>query len=284
MQTRKKISSVLMMVALSLVSVKATAQRLNMPAPSPLETVNQHFGLGEVKIEYSRPGVKDRTIFGDVVPYGKVWRTGANATTKITFTDDVQLEGHDVKAGTYGLYTVPNKDAWDIMLYSDLDLGGNVADYKKENEILRFSVKRIQLPLKIETLTMNLGKVTPTSATLELMWENTYIGIKITTDIDAKVMKNIEESMASDKPAYFQAATYYYDNNKDLKQALTWIDKAVAESPKAFYMMLMKAKIEYKLGDKKAGEASAQKTIELSKEAQNNDYVALAEKLMAANK
>jgi hypothetical protein len=165
-----------------------------------------------------------------------------------------------------------------------LDLGGNVADYKKENEILRFSVKRIQLPLKIETLTMNLGKVTPTSATLELMWENTYIGIKITTDIDAKVMKNIEESMASDKPAYFQAATYYYDNNKDLKQALTWIDKAVAESPKAFYMMLMKAKIEYKLGDKKAGEASAQKTIELSKEAQNNDYVALAEKLMAANK
>ncbi|MEO9258152.1 MAG: DUF2911 domain-containing protein, partial [Crocinitomicaceae bacterium] len=168
MQTRKKIGSVVMMAALGLVSLNATAQRLNMPAPSPLETVNQHFGLGEVTIEYSRPGVKDRTIFGDVVPYGKVWRTGANSTTKITFTDDVQLEGHDVKAGTYGLYTVPNKDAWDIMLYSDLELGGNVADYKKENEVLRFNVKRVQLPVKIETFTMNLGKVMPTSATLEL--------------------------------------------------------------------------------------------------------------------
>jgi hypothetical protein len=283
MQTKKKVSSILMMAALGLVSLKAEAQKLNMPAPSPLATVNQHFGLGEVTIEYSRPGVKDRTIFGDVVPYEKVWRTGANSTTKITFTDDVQLEGHAVKAGTYGLYTIPNKDSWEIMLYSDLNLAGNVAAYTKDNEVLRFSVKRVQLPLKIETFTMNLGKVTPTSATLELMWENTFIGIKITTDIDDKVMKNIEESMKSDKPAYFRAATYYFENNKDLKKALTWIDKAVAENPEAFYMMLVKAKIEYKSGDKKAGEASAQKTIELSKKAQNNDYVILAKKLMEEN-
>lgn len=280
----KNTRNAILFLALGMLSLHTTAQKINMPAPSPLQTVTQRFGLGDVTIEYSRPAVKGRTIFGDVVPYGKIWRTGANATTKITFTDEVKLEGNTVKPGTYGLYTIPGKDSWEIMLYSDLTLNGNVAEYKTEKEVLRFKVKATKIPMKIESLMINIGDISATEATLTLLWENTVIGIKMTTDIDAKVMQSIEESMKSDKPDYFRAAGYYFDNGKDLKQALTWVSKAVEENPKAFYMYYLKARIEYKLGDKAAGKASADKTIELAKEAKNDDYVALGTKLLAENK
>ncbi|MEO8760098.1 MAG: DUF2911 domain-containing protein [Bacteroidia bacterium] len=280
----KTLIGALAITAFSFANLNTQAQQLKVPAPSPNQTVKQNFALGEVSFDYSRPGVKGRVIFGDVVPFGKIWRTGANATTKITFTDDVKLEGNDVKAGTYGLYTIPNKDSWDIMLYKDLTLGGNVADYKQENEVLRFKVKPTVLANKIESFTINLADVMPTSATIELLWENTRVPIMVTADIDAKVMKNIDASVGSDNRPYFQAAGYYYDNNKDLKQANIWVTKALEQNPKAFYMMLLKAKIEYKLKDKVAGKASAEKTITLATEAKNDDYVAMAKKLMADNK
>lgn len=280
----KNTRNAILFAALGMLSLHTTAQKITMPAPSPLQTVTQKFGLGEISIEYSRPSVKGRTIFGDIVPYGKIWRTGANATTKITFTDDVKVEGKDVKAGTYGLYSIPNKDTWEIMLYKDLTLNGNVADYKTENEVARFKVKAAKMPMKIESLMINIADITATEATVALLWENTAVSFKITTDIDARVMQSIDESMKSDKPEYFRAAGYYFDNKKDLKQALTWVDKAVAENPKAFYMFYLKAKIEYALKDKAAGKASAEKSIELAKEAKNDDYVALGTKLIADNK
>jgi hypothetical protein len=271
-------------LAIAICSLSVQAQQLKVPAPSPAQTVKQNFALGEVSFEYSRPGVKGRVIFGDVVPFGKVWRTGANATTKITFTEDVKLEGNDVKAGTYGLYTIPNKDSWDIMLYKDLTLGGNVAEYKQENEVLRFKVKPTVLANKIESFTINMDNVLPTSATIELLWENTRVPIMVTTDIDAKVMKNIDASLTNDNRPYFQAASYYYENNKDLKQALTWVNKATEQNPKAYWIMLLKAKIQYKLADKVGGKASVEKTIVLATEDKNDDYVAMAKKLMADNK
>ncbi|MNJ86352.1 hypothetical protein D3C87_38460 [compost metagenome] len=280
----KNTRNAILFAALGMLSLHTTAQKISMPAPSPLQTVTQKFGLGEVTIEYSRPSVKGRTIFGDIVPYGKIWRTGANATTKVTFTDDVKVEGKDVKAGTYGLYSIPNKDTWEIMLYKDLTLNGNVADYKTENEVARFKVKAAKIPMKIESLMINFADITATEATLTLLWENTAVAFKVTTDIDARVMKSIDESIKSDKPEYFRAAGYYFDNNKDLKQALTWVTKATEENPKAFYMFYLKAKIEYALKDKAAGKASAEKSIELAKEAKNDDYVALGTKLMADNK
>jgi DUF2911 family protein len=280
----KKIISALAIAALSFNSLNTQAQQLKVPAPSPLQTMKQNFALGDVSFEYSRPGVKGRVIFGDVVPYGKTWRTGANGATKITFSDDVKLEGNDVKAGTYALYTVPNKDSWDIMLYKDLTLGGNVADYKAENEVLRFKVKPVAMANKMESFTINMADVLATSATIELMWENTRVPIKLTADIDTKVMKNIDANVVNDNRPYFQAASYYYDNNKDLKQAAVWVDKALEQNPKAFYMMLLKAKIAYKQGDKVNGKAAAEKTITLATEAKNDDYIAMAKKLMADNK
>lgn len=271
-------------LAFGMLSLGAAAQKITVPAPSPLQTVTQKFGLGEVTIEYSRPAVKGRTIFGDVVPYGKIWRTGANATTKITFTDEVKLEGNVVKPGTYGLYTVPNKDSWEIMLYKDLTLNGNVGDYKTENEVLRFKVKSMKIPMKMESFMINIGDISATEAKLMLLWENTVIAIKMTTDIDTRVMESIDASMKSEKPEYFRAAGYYFDNGKDLKKALEWATKATEENPKAFYMFNLKARIEYKLGDKAAGKASAEKSIALAKEANNDDYVALGEKLLSDNK
>lgn len=265
-------------------SMGVFAQKISMPAPSPLETTTQKFGLGEVSLEYSRPAAKGRTIFGDVVPFGKIWRTGANNTTKITFTDDVQFEGKAVKAGTYGIYTIPNKDNWEVMLYSDIKLGGSVADYKTENEVVRVSVKPVKIADKVESFTIGLTNVLPTTSNLTISWENTAVNVKLVVDIDARILKSIEESMKSEKPDYYKAASYYFETGKDLKQALTWVTKATEENDKAFWIFLLKARIEYALNDKTAGKATAEKTIAMAKAAQNDDYVKMANELINKNK
>lgn len=272
-------------LALAFLSVSnLNAQQLKVPAPSPTQSMKQDFALGSITIDYSRPGVKNRVIFGDVVPFGKIWRTGANATTKITFTDDVKLEGNAVAAGTYGVYTIPGKDMWEIMLYKDLTLAGNVADYKPENEVLRFKVKPTAPTNKVETFTINIADMTATAATIELLWDKTRVPISVTEEIDTRITKNIQSALSADTRPYFQAAGYYYDTNKDQKQALEWVNKAIEQNPKAFYMMMLKAKIEMKMGNKSDAIASANKTITLAKEAKNDDYVRMAEKLIAEAK
>ncbi len=275
----KSLLSVATAALLSVSAMTSNAQALKTPAPSPLQTVKQAFGLGEVSIEYSRPGVKGRVIFGDVVPYGKIWRTGANATTKVTFTDDVKLEGNVVKAGTYGLYTIPAKDAWDVMLTKDLTLGGNVADYKTSEEVLRFKAKATAMPMVFENFTINMDAITPSSARLMLMWDKTAVTINMSTEIDDKIMKNIEVLLKNDTRPYFQAAGYYYDNNKDLNQALTWVNKAIESNP-AFFVVHLKAKIQLKMKDNKGAIETAQKSLALAREAKNDDYVKLNEKLI----
>lgn len=279
-----KISLIASAVALSLSTLVVQAQTLKTPAPSTSQTVKQAFGLGDITLDYSRPSAKGRAVFGELVPFGKIWRTGANAATKITFSDDVKVEGKDVKAGTYAIYTVPNKDSWEVMLYSDLTIGGNTSNYKAENEVLRVVVKPTALTKSVETFTINLSDVTATSTTLELIWEKTSVPVKITTEIDAKVMKNIETALAVDSRPYFQAANYYYENNKDLNQALIWVNKAIEQNPKAFWMTMLKARIELKLKDNKAAIASAEKTVALATEAKNDDYIKMGNDLIAEAK
>ena len=262
----------------------SNAQTLKTPAPSPLQTVDQAFALSNIKIEYSRPSVKGRVIFGDLVPYGKVWRTGANQSTKITFGDDVKVEGVALKAGTYAIYTIPNKDSWDILFYKDLTLGGNVAEYKATEEVARVKGKVSATGMKIETFTINIGDVTSTTASIDLMWDLTKVSFGVSTDIDEKVMKNIEASLASDTRPYFQAANYYYENNKDLTKALSWVNTAAEQNPKAYWMMHLKAKIQMKMKDSKGAIESAEKSMALAKEDGNADYVKLNEKLIAEAK
>lgn len=259
----------------------ANAQGLKVPAPSPLQTLDQAFALSNIKIEYSRPSAKGRTIYGDVVPFGKVWRTGANQATKITFGEDVTVEGKELKAGTYALYTTPNKDRWDVMFYKDLTLGGNVADYKTENEVLRISATPSRLADKVETFTINVADITASTARVEMMWENTRVGFNVRANIDEKIMASIKSSVEGDNRPYFQAASYYYDNNKDMTKALEWVNKAVDQNPKAFWVQHLKAKIQMKKGDSAGAIATAQKSMELAREAKNADYVTMNEKLIA---
>lgn len=269
-------------VAIAALTSTSLNAQLKVPAPSPSGTVKQAVGLSEITVEYSRPSAKGRVIFGDVVPFGKVWRTGANATTKITFGEDVKVEGKEVKAGTYGLYTIPGKDSWEVMLYKDLTLGGNVSEYKTENEVIRFTTKPKALNDKVETFTIDVANITASSANIELNWENTRVSFAVVSDIDSKIMKSIEANVINDNRPYFQAASYYYDNDKDLAKATEWVDKAIAGNPKAFWMVMLKAKIQVKQKDKKGAVASAEKVITLATEAKNDDYVAMAKKLIAS--
>ena len=256
------------------------AQTLKIPAPSPSQTIKQAFALSDVTVDYSRPGAKGRVVYGDVVPFGKVWRTGANGSTKFTFGDDVKIEGVELKAGTYALYSIPNKDSWDLMFYKDLNLNGNVNDYKAENEVIRVKVKPSQLPMFVETFTINFADVKSNSLVVELIWENTRVAFNVTEEIDTKIMKNIETALAVDSRPYIQAASYYYEADKDQKKALEWANKAIEQNPKAFWAVALKAKIQLKLNDKKGATESANKVIELAKEAKNDDFVKIAEKII----
>jgi len=261
-------------------TIQVNAQTVKTPAPSPLQTIDQAFALSNIKIEYSRPSVKGRVIFGDLVPYGKVWRTGANSSTKITFGDDVKIEGVALKAGTYALYTIPNKDSWDIMFYKDLTLGGNVGEYKATDEVLRVKGKVSASPMKFETFTINIADVTSTTANIELLWDMTKVSFGVSTEIDEKVMKSIETAMEKDSRPYFQSANYYYENNKDLSKALSWVNTAIEQNPKAFWMTHLKAKIQMKMKDTKGAIESAEKSMATAKEEGSDDYVKLNEKLI----
>jgi hypothetical protein len=261
--------------------INSAEAQLKTPAPSPSQTITQAFGLGEIKIEYSRPSAKSRKIFGDLVPFGKVWRTGANQSTKITFSDDVKVGGTDVKAGTYALYTTPNMGEWDIMLYKDLTLGGDVAEYKVENELMRIKAKAQDTKDFMETFSIQVNNITGTSCSVDLVWEMTRVSIPVTTVIDDKIMKSIDKEMAADKRPYFQAANYYLENGKDLNKAAEWINKAVEINPSAYWIWHAKAKINMKQGNKAEAMKAAETSMAKAKEDKNDDYVKMNEKIIA---
>ena len=278
-----KLKTTLLIIA-SIVNLTVFSQPLKIPVASPFQSIKQSFALSEITIEYSRPSVKGRVVFGDVVAFGKVWRTGANLSTKIIFGEDIKFQGMDVKAGTYALYTIPNKDTWEIMLYKDLTLGGNVADYKIENEILRVKVPTINLVNKVETFTINFTDLAANSCNIELAWDNTKVNIPILAEIDSKIMKSIENTVINDNRSYFQAATYYYENNKDLKLANEWVDKAIKNNPTAYWIILLKAKIQLKLNDKKGAGITANQVLKLATEDKDDAYIKQAEKIIVLSK
>jgi DUF2911 family protein/tetratricopeptide repeat protein len=257
-----------------------SSQSIKMPPPSPPQTIKQDFGISSIELSYSRPGVKGRKVFGDLVPYGKVWRTGANNATTIDFASDVTIGETKVAAGKYGLLTIPDKDNWTIIITKQLDVT-NPADYKQESDAVRANVKPITLKDKMETFTMQFANVKSSTCELQMMWENTAVALPISTDVETVVMKEIDEAMNKDNRPYFQAALYYLNNGKDLNQAVAWFDKAIAQQPDGFWIYHQKANALAKLGKKDEAKASAEKSIELAKEAKNDDYVQLNEKLLA---
>ena len=265
--------------AVCIISV-AGAQQLRTPAPSPSQTIKQEFALSSVELSYSRPSMKGRKIFGDLVPFGKVWRTGANGATTITFGDEVMIGGNKVPAGQYGLLAIPDKDNWTIVITKQLDVT-NPGAYKAENDVTRATVKATTLKDQVESFTIQFANVKPNSCDLQIMWENTAVTLPITTDIDSKIMAQIGDAMNKDTRPYFESALYYMNNGKDLNQALVWFDKAVAQNPDAFWVQHQRANCLAKLGKKEDARVAAKKSIELAKAAGNDDYVRLNEKLLA---
>jgi hypothetical protein len=270
-------------VAFTMISQMAFTQTLKTPSPSPAQTVKQDFALSSVEVSYSRPAIKGRNIFGDLVPYGKVWRTGANAATTITFGDEVSIGGTKIPAGKYGLLTIPGASEWTVIISKQTDVN-NPANYKQSEDAARVTVPTAKLPFSVQSFMINFDDVKATSLNMLLVWDNTSVTVPITADIDAKVMASIEKALSGDKPPYFAAAAYYAENGKDLNKALQWIDKGIAANPDAFYAYYQKANLLVKLGRKNDAITTAKKSIELSKAANNADYVALNEKLIASLK
>jgi hypothetical protein len=256
-----------------------SSQSLKMPPPSPPQTIKQDFGISSIQLSYSRPGVKGRKVFGDLVPYGNVWRTGANSATTIDFADDVTIGGTKVPAGKYGLLSIPDKDSWTIIITKQLDVT-NPTSYKQESDVVRVNAKPMTLKDKMETFTMQFANVKPSTCELQIMWENTAVVLPISSDVETVVMKQIDDAMNKDNRPYFQAALYYLNNGKDLNQAVAWFDKAIAQQPDGYWIYHQKANALAKLGKKDEAKATVQKSMDLAKEAKNDDYVRLNEKLL----
>ena len=272
----KKILSPLSIGAFLLLSYTVQAQ-IEMPAPSPASTVTQKVGMTEIKIEYSRPSMKGRKIFGgDVVPFGALWRTGANSATKITTTDSITIMGKGLAKGSYVLLTKPGKDSWEVIFNKNPAV--SVFDYKPEDDVVKVIVKPMANSMTLESFTMGVANVTSNSADIEIAWENTVVHIPFTNDVDGKVMAQIKQKL--DGPTqneYFTMSQYYFDSGKDLKMALEFANKAIAKGER-FWMLRHKSLVQAKLGDKKGAFESASRSLALAKEAKNNDYIRMNEK------
>ena len=271
----KKLTLAMMLGAFTICSF---AQQLNTPQPSPTQEVKQNFGLSKIELSYSRPAMKGRKIFGDLVPYGKVWRTGANQATTLTFGNEVTIGGTKVPAGKYGLLAIPDAGEWTVIITKQTDVTSPAA-YKQDQDVVRVKATPVELGFPVENFTILFGDITGSSCNLQMVWDNIVVSVPITTDVDSKVSAQIKDLMEKDNRPYFSAAMYYIDNGKDLNQALAWLEKATAANPDAFYMFYQQARVLAKLGRKKEALEVSNKSMELSKAAKNDDYVALNVKL-----
>lgn len=261
----------------------SVAQQLEMPAPSPGSTVMQKVGLVDAKVVYSRPSMKGRVIFGDLVPYGEVWRTGANASTKVHFSDDVMIDGQKLEGGEYALYTIPGENEWTIIFSKNTGLWG-AGGYDQSDDALRVTVEPMMLEKPVESFTIGFANLTDSGADMMVKWDQTAVAIPISVNTDERVMAQIDRAMANPEASlanmYFQSANYYYSHDKDMEKALQWVNKAVDMRQDAFWMMHLKAKIQAEMGKKKEAMATAKKSMEVAKQANNMDYVRLNEKLI----
>ena len=265
-----------------LLSATLIAQ-VKMPAPSPLQTLTQDFALGTIEVKYSRPAAKGRKVFGDLVPMNKLWRTGANSATILRFTDVVEINGKKIDTGSYALYTIPGAETWEIIINKGYKNSG-IVGYTEADDVVRFKVEKQKLRKKLESFTMQIADVMPESCELQIMWEKTSVSFPIKAVIKDRMRSQLEAALLSDKKPWFQAAQYYYDYEKNINKAVEYAGKAVAESPKAYWIWLFKAKVEKEAGNKTAARESSNKSLELAREAKNDDYIKMNEELLKSLK
>tara|TARA_B100000929_G_scaffold288782_1_gene277971 strand:- start:566 stop:1414 length:849 start_codon:yes stop_codon:yes gene_type:complete len=275
----KKLLSIAIIFCISL-SVNA---QIDAPQPSPFGKIEQKVGLTDVTIEYSRPGMRGRTIFGDLVPYGEIWRTGANANTKITFSDDVMINGKELKKGSYAIYSIPAEDNWEVIFYNSTDNWGVPQNWDESKVALKATAETMEMPMDMETFTIVIDELKNDSAALNFIWENTVAMLKLEVPTEKKAMASIEKVMngptAND---YFAAGTFYHEAGKDLDKAYQWVSKATEMAgDQAFWMLRRKSLIEAEMGKKKEAIATAKKSMASAEKANNADYVKMNKESIA---
>ena len=261
-----------------LIANYAIKAQVKTPQPSPKAVVQQTVGLTEVEVEYSRPSAKGRTVFGDLVPFGKLWRTGANANTTVSFSEDVVINGNTLKKGKYALYTTPKADMWEVIFYSTTDNWGTPENWDVKNVAVSTNVDPIALGNSVETLTVAVNNLTNDGATLDISWEKTMVSVKFTVPTQKAAFASIEKALAGPTAGdYFSAGQYYFQSNGDLNKALEYVNKALSMvkpgTDVPFWQLRQKSLIQAKLGDKAGAIATAKLSLEGAEKANNNDYV-----------
>ncbi|WCO00539.1 DUF2911 domain-containing protein [Psychroserpens ponticola] len=265
----------LLVFAVFAIAFNVNAQ-IETPQPSPFSKVEQKVGLTDVSIEYSRPNMRGRTIFGDLVPYGKLWRTGANKNTMITFSDDVTVEGKELKAGSYAIFVTPSEKSWEVVFYSNTENWGTPSEWDDTKVAAKVTAEVYPIPMKIETFTISFDDLTSESANIGLMWENAYVGVKFDVPTDKSVTNAIDKIMAGPgADDYYAAARYYLESDKDIDTAVKWIDRAIdmTKDQPRFWWLRQQALIHAKAGNKDKAIEAAKASMAGAKEAKNDGYV-----------
>ena len=256
--------SLLLITAALLAAVTMEAQQLKLPALSPTSTITQAFSTTEISVTYSRPSMRGRKIMGELVPFGKVWRTGANAATKVTFGADVVIGETKVPKGSYSFYTVPGEEEWEIIFNKNTGNWGAMG-YDKADDVVRMTVKSGQLPGDVQTFTMNFGNITFNSCSLYLMWEKTLVGVPITIDNNNEILADIKKTLDNPRLPYRSAALYLYNTEQNMEDALMYAQKALESNPKAYWNHLLVAQCAAKVGKNDMARNHVAKTRELTK-------------------
>ncbi len=250
--------------------------QVTTPQPSPSAKLEQKVGLTDVTIEYSRPGVKGRKIFGGLVPYGQMWRTGANKNTMVTFSTEATIDGQTLKPGSYAVFTKPGEESWEVYFYSDTENWGVPQEWDESKVAAKTTVKAYPVPFNIETFAMDINNITNSSASLEFIWEKTYAAVDFTVPTDNAVLASINDVMSGPGVNdYYLAAVYYLQENKDMKTAMKWIDKAVelTKDKPRFWILRQQSLIHAKAGDKDGAIAAAKSSLVHAEKAGNKGYI-----------
>lgn len=260
---------------LAIVASFSLEAQIETPAPSPASKLMQTVGLTEVMVDYSRPSMRGRAVFGELVPYGKLWRTGANAYTKISFDTDVTISGQEVKSGTYSIFTKPGEKNWEVFFYTDTQGGGTPREWDDAKVVAKATVPVYPMDMPVETFTITIDDVKSNGANIGIIWENVYVAIPFGVPADKAVMSSIDKALAGPTAGdYYTAAVYYSSENKDINKAKEWMDKAMSMTEKpAFWQLRQQSLILAKAGDKKGAIEVAKKSLMGAEAAGNDDYV-----------
>ena len=257
-------------ILFSLSTVLTNAQ-VKTPQASPVCTISQAVGTSDISITYSRPGAKKRVIFGNIVPYDKMWRTGANKATKISFSEEVTFAGQKLPAGEYSLFTIPSTSEWEVILNNELNLWGT-GEYNEADDVLRVKIPSSSNENHVESLTIDLNTFSSSGADLVLSWEKTKVIIPINTNAIEKIQKEyttlLEEGPSAN--TYYKGARFFLENNLDLELALKWINSAIEKRPEAFWMSYQKARILVLMDNSKEAIKVAKEVITMAEAAEDS--------------